>query len=154
MYVLMMVIMSAAVMVTLVGTAAAIAAAIGVSVALGLGMRMVADTVTIFILEMVAFAAAIADPVAIGVLCLLAVRADVFAVVTNTVAIFIHELAVAYTIAILAAGLFLDTAAIMTTMMATMMMGCKCGGNACGQHQRHSKQGTNDFSHKRNLPEF
>jgi len=148
MYVLMMVLMSAAVMAVLVGTAAAITAA------LGFGVMMVADTVSIFILEMVAFVAAIADPVAIGVLCLLAVRADVFAVVTNTVAIFIHELAVAYTIAILAAGLFLDTAAIMTTMMATMMMGCKCGGNACGQHQRHSKQGTNDFSHKRNLPEF
>ena len=148
MYVLMMALMSAAVMAVLVGTAAAITAA------LGFGVMMVADTVSIFILEMVAFVAAIADPVAIGVLCLLAVRADVFAVVTNTVAIFIHELAVAYTIAILAAGLFLDTAAIMTTMMATMMMGCKCGGNACGQHQRHSKQGTNDFSHKRNLQEF
>ena len=148
MYVLMMVLMSAAVMAVLVGTAAAITAA------LGFGVMMVADSVTIFILEMVAFAAAIADSVAIGVLCLLAVRADVFAVVTNSVAIFIHELAVAYTIAILAAGLFLDTAAVMTTMMAAMMMGCECGGYTCGQHQHHSKQGTNDFSHKRNLPEF
>lgn len=145
MYVSMMVLMTAAVMAALVGTAA-----IGISVALRLGVMVVADTVTVFVLEMVAFSAAIADPVAIGVLCFLAVRADVFAVVTNAVAIFIHELAVAYTIAILAAGLFLDTAA----MMAIMMMGSERRGNTCGQHQHKSKQGTHDFSHKRNLPEF